>query len=63
MRSIWMLSRSHQTESLLSRTGHARTQTAPVVGPDHLRQPKLLEGALEDGEGEFLLGRGQGRAV
>src|ERR1700690_39771 len=33
-----------------------------VVGPDALRQPKLLERALEDGEGELLLGRRQGLA-
>jgi len=33
-----------------------------VVGPNQLRQPKLLERPLEDGEGEFLLGGRQGFA-
>jgi hypothetical protein len=31
----------------------------PVVGPDHLREPELLEGALEHGERECLLRREQ----
>ena len=31
-----------------------------VVGPDHPRQPKFLEGALEHREGEFLLRRRAG---
>jgi hypothetical protein len=33
--------------------GHA------VVGANGLREAKFLEGALEDGEGEFFLGGGQ----
>jgi hypothetical protein len=35
------------------REGHA------VVGPNHLREPKVFEGALKDREGEFLLCRQQ----
>jgi hypothetical protein len=40
-------------ERMRRREGHA------VVGPNRAGQPKLLEGALEDGEGEFLLRRRQ----
>ena len=28
-----------------------------VIGPNQLREAKLFEGAVEDGAGEFLLGR------
>ena len=41
-------------EGLRGRERHA------VVGPNHLRQAKLLEGALKDREGKFLL-RGEER--
>jgi hypothetical protein len=34
-----------------------RGKRHPVVGADGARQPELLEGALEDGEREFLLRR------
>src|SRR5438045_9085770 len=33
-----------------------------VIGPNHLGEAKLLEGALEDREGELLLGGQQGLA-
>jgi hypothetical protein len=36
--------------------GLRRRKRDAVVGANHLREPKLLEGPLEDGEGKCLLG-------
>ena len=36
--------------------GMRRRKRDAVIGPNHLREPKLLEGTLEDREGKFLLG-------
>jgi len=59
MRSRWMPRRSHQTEFAEAIEGVGRGKGDAVVGANGLREAKLFERALEDGEGEFLLGRRQ----